>query len=80
MNTKAPNEDELAEAPLIENWDLRRAVLSKNRRQLHGVFHGHPEIVDGERGHSSDVIQIDTDEPPRWAICTSRVYRLGTRK
>ncbi|NKQ73409.1 hypothetical protein C3Y89_24195 [Rhizobium sp. UPM1132] len=77
-----PTEEELAAAPVIKDWELPRAVLSNDpaRNQIHGVFYGHPGIADGERGHSSDVVQIDTDEPPRWAICTSRTYRLGTRK
>lgn len=80
MKDNMPDTKALAAAPLIDNWELRRAVLSTDREQFHGIFRGHPEIPDGVRGHSSDVVQIDDADPPRWAICTSRTYRLGTHK
>ncbi|MGN8152500.1 DUF6634 family protein [Agrobacterium sp. 22094] len=80
MDKTTPTAEELATAPVIDDWELRRAVLSRDRQQLHGTFRGHPEIADGERGHSSDVIQLDGAEPPRWALCASRIYRLGNRK
>lgn len=80
MDRTTPTDEELAIAPLIDTWELRRAVLSLDRQQLHGIFAGHPEIADGTRGHTSDVLRLDDAEPPRWAICMSRVYRLGHRK
>lgn len=80
MSRTIPTAEELATAPVIDQWELRRAVMSVDRQQLYGVFHGHPEIVDGERGHSSDVVMIENAEPPAWAICESRTYRLGSKK
>ncbi len=36
MKTKAPTNDELAEAPIVNDWELRRAVLSTDRQQITG--------------------------------------------
>lgn len=82
MKIEAPTEEELAAAPLVEGWELVPAALRKSAGQmrLQGAFFGHPEIGEGRRGRSSDVLRIDDQESPGWAVCRSRVYRLGRRK
>lgn len=47
------------------------------RQQIHGWFFQHPLIGEGHYGHSSLVVEIDENIPPRWARCETRVYRLG---
>jgi len=82
MEIRKPTDEELAVAPLVEEWELVPAALRKSfdQTRLHGVFYGHPEIGEGHRGYSSDVLRLDDQEPPRWAVCRSRMYRLGRRK
>lgn len=82
MKNGAPTDEELASAPLVEDWELVPAAMRKSvdQHRLRGVFYGHPEIADGQRGYSSDVLRIDGREPSQWAVCKSRVYRLGHRK
>lgn len=82
MKNEAPTGDELASAPLVEDGELVPAAIRKSvdQHRLRGVFYRHPEVADGQRGYSSDVLRIDDREPPQWAVCRSRVYRLGRRK
>ncbi|CAN7415545.1 DUF6634 family protein [Rhizobium sp. LjRoot258] len=72
---KVPTEAELAAAPLLQGWVLESP--SNSRPWLYGWFFGHPEIDDGDHGHTSPVLQMDTGSPAHWATTENRLYRLG---
>ncbi|MBO9126930.1 MULTISPECIES: DUF6634 family protein [unclassified Rhizobium] len=73
--TNTPSEAELENAPTLIGWLFERP--SDQKPWLYGWFVGHPEIADGDHGHTSTLIAIDPNEPPTWAKTESRVYRLG---
>ncbi|WP_368517319.1 DUF6634 family protein [Rhizobium sp.] len=72
----APTAIELATAPRLEGWMQEDADAA--RPWLYGFFVGHPEISDGKHGHTSPIVEIDNEMPPRWARTESRLYTLGT--
>ncbi|SEI18545.1 hypothetical protein SAMN05216228_104026 [Rhizobium tibeticum] len=70
-----PTEAELEAAPILEGWVLESP--SDSRPWLYGWFFGHPEIDDGDHGHTAPVLDMDRGSPARWARTESRLYRLG---
>lgn len=78
-----PTEEELASAPVAHEWQIGEFPIFQRfpgDHRIFAYFEGHPLLVHGERGASSQVLGIDTARPPRWARCESRVYRLGKPK
>ncbi|MDM9622965.1 MULTISPECIES: DUF6634 family protein [unclassified Rhizobium] len=74
--TETPSEVELVGAPILEGWLLEQP--SDSKPWLYGWFIGHPEIEDGDHGHTSALVAMDTSNPPTWARTENRLYRLGT--
>lgn len=67
-----PDRDDLAAAPLLEDWsEVRRDVPA-----LAGLAYGHPDMPDGHRVTTSDVYE----RGPDWVRTMSRYWRLGRRK
>jgi hypothetical protein len=67
-----PGDAELADAPLLADWDFSiRAVTN-----LGGTVVGHP-LLGCRSIYTSEVFAIDADL--RWARTFSRFYRLDTR-
>lgn len=77
LNGKAPAEEDLMSAPVIEGWLVKERPLARFGPQVWGWFYGHPTVGEGNYGHSSPVTQLDLSTPPRWARTESRLYRLG---
>lgn len=73
--TEVPTEVELATAPIVEGWLHERPT--DNRPWLYGWFFGHPDIEDGDHGHTSPIVEMDKATPPRWVRTDNRLYRLG---
>lgn len=77
LNGKAPTEEELQAAPLIEGWLLKERPLARFGPQIWGWFYGHPTVGEGNYAHSSPITHLDLSTMPRWARTESRLYRLG---
>jgi len=71
-----PTADELQQAPVLEGWVHETA--SASRPWIYAWFFGHPEIADGDHGHTSPVVEMDRESPPRWVRTDNRLYRLGS--
>lgn len=66
-----PDRDDLATAPLLEDWsEVRRDVPA-----LAGRAYGHPDMPDGRLVTTSDVYE----RGPGWVRTISRYWRLGRR-
>lgn len=63
-----PSPDDLASAPLLNDWCLLGPYLA-------GVVTGHPVIADGDSCITSMVLALASDRT--WARTVSRFYRLG---
>jgi hypothetical protein len=78
-----PSANELARAPLLENW--RATVMRFDRKRdplpvvlvLVGCVTGHPGFGDARTIHTSQLIWLDRNR--KWARTWNRVYRLGDR-
>lgn len=70
-----PSETELADAPTLTGWMLEQP--SDSNPWLYGWFISHPEIVDGDHGHTSPLVEMDRSDPPTWARTENRVFKLG---
>jgi len=70
-----PTEEELQAAPLLEGWVSEGSDAS--RLWIYAWFFGHPDIADGDHGHTSPVVEMDWENPPCWVRTDSRLYRLG---
>ena len=68
-----PAASELADAPLLQGWDLDIRTV----RSLSGVVDGHPRFPPGRRVRTSELFATDGRT---WARTLSRYYRLGTRR
>ncbi len=73
--TGRPSEAELADAPTLTGWMIEKP--SDSKPWLYGWFISHPEILDGDHGHTSALVEMDDSNPPTWARTESRVFRLG---
>lgn len=74
FNGKEPDNLEVAAAPVLSRWTLQE---TRSAFEVHGIVHGHPNLPDGEWIRTSDVVQIDPADKPRWLRTESRTYRLG---
>lgn len=78
-----PSANELARAPLLENW--RATVMRFDRERgplpmvqvLVGRVTGHPGLGDARTIRTSQLIWLDRNR--RWARTLNRIYRLGER-
>jgi hypothetical protein len=66
-----PTSDDLANAPVLEDW----TGVFKALPALSGAVHGHPDFPPGRRITTSDLYGTDGLS---WARTLSRYYRLGT--
>ena len=73
--TLAPNDEELAAAPILEGWVIE--YPKDSRPWLYAWFFGHPEISDGEHGHTGSIVALDGTVPPLWVQTDGRLFRLG---
>lgn len=74
-----PTGAELASAPTAIKWTISEEWAAGEYR-IHGYVIGHPDLPDNDKMHSSPIVRIDASEPPKWAVCMSRIYRLGERR
>lgn len=72
-----PTVAEFDAAPIIEGWLIEGQAEGGPRAWLYGWFFGHPDIGDGEHGHTSPIVQVDDMVSPRWVRTENRLYRLG---
>ncbi len=85
-NSYSPEEDpfvaarptvaEFEAAPIIQGW-LIEEQAEGGHPWLYGWFFGHPDIGEGEHGHTPPLVQMDEMMPPRWVRTDSQLYRLG---
>jgi ATP-dependent Lon protease len=69
-----PTSDELATAPILDNWESVKLWLRPERWSIRG-------LVSGRSGGSQIVVdQIEMDLNHRWGRTVGVVYRLGYRK
>jgi hypothetical protein len=67
-----PSPDELAVAPLVEDWRLGQRVATA----VHGTTFDHPVLLGPRNIATSELYFLDP--ALRWARTFSRVYRLGS--
>jgi len=72
MADGAPQPEELAGAPLLENWSFDPPIASG----MAGYVWGHPTLGDGHV-RTTPVVILDSGQT--WARTISRFYRLGAR-
>jgi len=71
IRSGAPNEIDLAAAPILDFW----TPAIRQSAALAGVVAGHALIRDGKMALTSHLFAIDRDHG--WARTWSRYYRLG---
>jgi len=80
INTAAryepPTPDELAEAPLLEDWSLENVGDEDNLPAVIGIVSGHDFVPDGGPLVADEAFAMDADLG--WVRTLSRLYRLGT--
>ena len=78
-----PSADELACAPLLENWRATDTQLNNEQDSLPmglvlvGRVTGHPGLGDARSIRTSQLIWLDRKH--KWARTWNRIYRLGKR-
>jgi hypothetical protein len=77
-----PSPAELADAPVIADWEFEVIQLTGEagvtfRGVLIGHVNGHPRLPDGSKIRASELVWINRKE--RWARTWNRVYKLGER-
>jgi hypothetical protein len=72
-----PTSDELAIAPILDDWESKQLWLQPQRWSIRGVVSGHDEL---SHGSEIDAEQIELDMHHRWARTPKRLFRLGYRK
>jgi hypothetical protein len=74
LDARAPTDDELAEAPVLEDW---RIAVTDHGLALVGRVIGHPIL--GDRPSVVTSLLIAFKPQHGWCRTRSRVYRLGKR-
>lgn len=74
-NGHSPSPDDLADAPLLVDWEPRWTAAGV--MYLVGQVRGHPKLRDGPRA-TSIILAADIDEG--WARTISRYYQLGPQR
>ena len=72
-----PTSDELAAAPIIDNWESVQLWLRPERWSIRGIVSGHDELPYGSVLVAD---QIEVDLHHRWVRTPMVLYRLGYRK
>ena len=72
-----PTAEELAEAPLLDEWSLLDADDDDDLPAVVGVVSGHPYdfVADGSLHVGAEAFAMDPDLT--WVRTLSRLYRLG---
>jgi hypothetical protein len=83
LKGEGPSPAELADAPLLENWQAIATAFVPERGPLTlamvlvGRVTGHPRVGDARSIRTSQLIWLDQHR--KWARTWNRVYRLGER-
>ena len=72
-----PTSDELAAAPILDNWEIKQAWLRPDRRSVRGIISGGGDVAAGEK-IVADMVEVDLHH--RWVRTARELYRLGYRK
>jgi hypothetical protein len=72
-----PTSDELANAPIIDDWESVQLWLRPEKYSIRGLVSGRGDVADGSQ-IVSDQIELDLNH--RWVRTVKEVYRLGYRK
>lgn len=81
LKGEAPSPQELACAPLLQDWRAVILALMRDEGPLHpvlvlvGSVAGHPELGDARSIRTSQLIWLDRNR--QWARTWNRIYRLG---